>query len=139
MKTLVTGTAGSIGSHAAKRLPGCGEDVIGVDNMSDYYDVTLKEARLAPFAASHGYVHVHAELADPNAVEEVSATRKPQRVVKLTAHAGVRYANTNRHLYVSKNVTKFLHVLKLCRHHDVKHLVFASTSSADERETLHAK
>jgi len=129
MKVLVTGTAGFIGSHVALTLLARGDEVIGFDNLSDYYDVTLKQARLARFIDHPNYTHVHADLADRDAVEAVFATHKPQRVINLAAQAGVRYAATNPHVYVSSNVTGFLHILEGCRHHGVEHLVFASTSS----------
>ncbi|MCD9097676.1 NAD-dependent epimerase [Luteimonas fraxinea] len=129
MKILVTGTAGFIGSHVAMRLLDRGDEVIGFDNMSDYYDVTLKQARLARFADNPRYTHIAADLADREAVEAAFATHKPQRVINLAAQAGVRYAATNPHVYVSSNVTGFLHILEGCRHHGVEHLVFASTSS----------
>lgn len=129
MRILVTGTAGFIGSHLAMRLLERGDEVIGFDNLSDYYDVTLKQARLARFMDHPGYTHIQADLADRDAVEAAFATHKPQRVVNLAAQAGVRYAAQNPHVYVSSNVTGFLHILEGCRHHDVEHLVFASTSS----------
>ncbi|MEG3192348.1 NAD-dependent epimerase [Lysobacter sp. D1-1-M9] len=129
MKVLVTGTAGFIGSHVALKLLERGDEVIGFDNLSDYYDVNLKKARLARFMEHPGYTHVQADLADRAAVEDVFATYKPQRVINLAAQAGVRYAAQNPHVYVSSNVTGFLHILEGCRHHDVEHLVFASTSS----------
>lgn len=129
MKILVTGTAGFIGSHVAMRLLERGDEVIGFDNLSDYYDVTLKQARLARFADNPRYTHITADLADRAAVEAAFATHKPQRVVNLAAQAGVRYAAQNPHVYISSNVTGFLHVLEGCRHHGVEHLVFASTSS----------
>ena len=129
MKILVTGTAGFIGSHVAMRLLERGDEVIGIDNLSDYYDVTLKQARLARFGGNPRYTHVTADLADRAAVEAVFATHKPQRVVNLAAQAGVRYAAQNPHVYISSNVTGFLHVLEGCRHYGVEHLVFASTSS----------
>ena len=129
MKVLLTGTAGFIGSHVALKLLERGDEVIGLDNLNDYYDVTLKEARLARFSGHPRYTHVHADLADRDAVEATFATHKPQRVINLAAQAGVRYAAQNPHVYVSSNVTGFLHVLEGCRHHDVEHLVFASTSS----------
>ena len=119
MKILVTGTAGFIGSHLATRLLERGDHVVGFDNMSDYYDVNLKKARLARFINHPSYTHIEAEF----------ATHKPQRVVNLAAQAGVRYAAQNPHVYVSSNVTGFLHILEGCRHHGVEHLVFASTSS----------
>ena len=129
MKVLVTGTAGFIGSHVAMRLLERGDEVIGIDNMSDYYDVTLKQARLARFADNPRYTHIAADLADRAAIEAAFATHKPQRVINLAAQAGVRYAATNPHVYVSSNITGFLHILEGCRHHGVEHLVFASTSS----------
>jgi UDP-glucuronate 4-epimerase len=129
MKVLVTGTAGFIGSHLAMRLLERGDEVVGFDNMSDYYDVNLKKARLARFKDHPNYTHIEADLADRAAVEAAFATHKPQRVVNLAAQAGVRYAAQNPHVYVSSNVTGFLHILEGCRHHGVEHLVFASTSS----------
>ncbi|MBL0029983.1 MAG: NAD-dependent epimerase [Rhodanobacteraceae bacterium] len=129
MTTLITGTAGFIGSNVAMRLLARGERVIGLDNLSDYYDVNLKRARLARFADHPNYVHVYADLADRAAVEACFATHRPTRVVNLAAQAGVRYAAENPHVYVSSNVTGFLHILEGCRQHGVEHLVFASTSS----------
>ena len=129
MKVLVTGTAGFIGSHLAMRLLERGDEVIGFDNLSDYYDVNLKKARLARFIDHPGYTHITADLADRAAVEAAFAIHKPQRVVNLAAQAGVRYAAENPHVYVSSNVTGFLHILEGCRQHGVEHLVFASTSS----------
>jgi UDP-glucuronate 4-epimerase len=129
MRVLVTGTAGFIGSHVAQRLLDRGDEVIGFDNLNDYYDVALKRARLARLVDRPGYTHVQADLADRAAVEATFATHVPQRVVHLAAQAGVRYAAQNPHVYVSSNVTGFLHILEGCRHHGVEHLVFASTSS----------
>jgi UDP-glucuronate 4-epimerase len=129
VKVLVTGTAGFIGSHLAMRLLDRGDHVVGIDNMSDYYDVNLKKARLARFMDHPNYTHIQADLADRAAVELAFQTHKPQRVVNLAAQAGVRYAAENPHVYVDSNVTGFLHILEGCRHHGVEHLVFASTSS----------
>ncbi|MDR7135857.1 UDP-glucuronate 4-epimerase [Lysobacter niastensis] len=129
MKVLVTGTAGFIGSHVALKLLERGDQVIGFDSLNDYYDVNLKKARLARFMEHPNYTHIQADLADRAAVEAAFATHKPQRVINLAAQAGVRYAAENPHVYVSSNVTGFLHVLEGCRHHGVEHLVFASTSS----------
>ena len=129
MKVLVTGTAGFIGSHVALKLLERGDEVIGLDNLNDYYDVRLKKARLARFMEHPRYTHVHADLADRTAMEKAFATHAPQRVVHLAAQAGVRYAAENPHVYVSSNVTGFLHILEGCRRHAVEHLVFASTSS----------
>ena len=129
MKVLVTGTAGFIGSHVAMRLLDRGDQVVGFDNLNDYYDVTLKQARLARFADHPNYTHICADLADRDAVERVFVEHEPRRVINLAAQAGVRYAAQNPHVYVSSNVTGFLHILEGCRHHEVEHLVFASTSS----------
>jgi UDP-glucuronate 4-epimerase len=129
MRVLVTGTAGFIGSHVAQQLLARGDEVIGLDNLNDYYDVSLKQARLERLLATPGYTHVQADLADRAAMEALFASYQPRRVVHLAAQAGVRYAAQNPHVYVSSNVTGFLHVLEGCRHHGVEHLVFASTSS----------
>ena len=135
MKIMVTGTAGFIGSHVALRLLERGDEVIGIDNLSDYYDVNLKKARLARFDEHPGYTHVSADLSDREAIELAFARYRPQRVVNLAAQAGVRYAAENPHIYVSTNVTGFLHVIEGCRHHGVEHLVFASTSSVYGADT----
>ena len=129
MKVMVTGTAGFIGSHLAMRLLERGDEVVGFDNMSDYYDVNLKKARLGRFIGHPNYTHIQADLADRAAVEAAFGTHRPQRVVNLAAQAGVRYAAENPHVYVNSNVTGFLHILEGCRHNGVEHLVFASTSS----------
>ncbi|OOG66263.1 capsular biosynthesis protein CpsI [Rhodanobacter sp. B04] len=129
MKVLVTGTAGFIGSHVALKLLERGDEVVGFDNLNDYYDVNLKKARLARLTNHSRYAHVEGDLADRAAVERAFQTHKPQRVINLAAQAGVRYAAQNPHVYVSSNVTGFLHILEGCRHHGVEHLVFASTSS----------
>ena len=129
MKILVTGTAGFIGSHVAMRLLERGDEVVGIDNLSDYYDVELKKARLARFSEHPNYHHEPVDLSDRDAVEAVFARHKPQRVINLAAQAGVRYAAINPHIYVSTNITGFLHIIEGCRHHQVEHLVYASTSS----------
>jgi UDP-glucuronate 4-epimerase len=129
MRVLVTGSAGFIGSTLTLRLLARGDEVIGVDNLSDYYDVNLKRARLARYLDHKNYRHVQADLADREAIDALFAAHKPQRVVNLAAQAGVRYAMENPHVYVSSNVTGFLHILENCRHHAVEHLVYASTSS----------
>lgn len=135
MKVLVTGTAGFIGSHVAMHLLERGDEVIGIDNLSDYYDVNLKKARLARFDEHPRYTHVAADLSDRAEIELAFARHRPQRVVNLAAQAGVRYAAENPHIYVSTNITGFLHVIEGCRHHEVEHLVFASTSSVYGADT----
>jgi UDP-glucuronate 4-epimerase len=129
MKVLVTGTAGFIGSHVAMKLLARGDEVVGVDNMNAYYDVKLKQARLARVAGAGRYVHVAADLADRRAIEDAFRQHRPQRVINLAAQAGVRYAAENPHVYVDSNVTGFLHIIEGCRHFGVEHLVYASTSS----------
>ena len=129
MNVLVTGTAGFIGAAVATRLLERGERVLGIDNLNDYYNVALKQARLRPLLAHPGYTHLQVDLGDRAAVERAFADFRPQRVVNLAAQAGVRYAAKNPHAYAASNLTGFLHVLEGCRHHAVEHLVFASTSS----------
>jgi len=129
MTTLVTGSAGFIGSHVVLQLLARGEAVVGIDNLNDYYDVSLKQARLARLLEHPAYMQETIDLADRAAVEAVFAQHRPDRVINLAAQAGVRYAAENPHVYVASNVTGFLHVLEGCRQHGVEHLVFASTSS----------
>lgn len=129
MRVLVTGAAGFIGYHTAARLLERGHEVIGFDNLSPYYDVSLKEARLARLTGQEGFRFIKADLADRPAVEAVFAEEKPARVVHLAAQAGVRYSLDHPHAYVNANLVGFLHVLEGCRHHGVEHLVYASSSS----------
>ena len=126
---LVTGAAGFIGSHTAHRLLDRGDEVVGFDNVNDYYDPTLKEARLARLAARDGFRLVRGDLADRAAVERLFAETRPARVIHLAAQAGVRYSLTNPHTYVDSNLTGFLHILEGCRHHGAAHLTYASSSS----------
>ncbi|MDT3683214.1 MAG: NAD-dependent epimerase [Truepera sp.] len=126
---LVTGTAGFIGYHLAERLLARGDSVVGVDNVNDYYDVSLKEARLARLARHPGHRFEKLDLADRAALTRVFDEARPQVVVNLAAQAGVRYSLTNPHAYVDSNLVGFVNVLEACRHHDVEHLVYASSSS----------
>ena len=112
---LVTGSAGFIGSHVVLRLLSDGQRVIGFDNLNDYYDVSLKMARLARFVDHPRYTHITADLADRAAVEQVFAEHSPEYVIHLGAQAGVRYAAENPHVYTSSNVTGTLHILEGCR------------------------
>ena len=130
MNILVTGSAGFIGMHTAETLLARGDTVIGFDNLNDYYDVSLKQARLTRLQAHPNYIHITADLADRAAVEAVFAAHTPRRVIHLAAQAGVRYSKENPHVYADSNLTGFLHILEGCRHHGVDHLVYASTSSA---------
>jgi UDP-glucuronate 4-epimerase len=129
MKILVTGSAGFIGSTLTMRLLARGDEVLGIDNHNDYYDPAVKEARLARFAEHPSYSHLRIDLADKTAIEEAFATFKPQRVVNLAAQAGVRYSIENPMAYIDSNLVGFAHILEGCRHHNVEHLVYASSSS----------
>ncbi len=129
MKVLVTGTAGFIGSHVAHRLLDRGDEVIGIDNLNDYYEVSLKEARLARLLPKKGFTDVRLDIADRAGMEAIFAKHKPDRVVHLAAQAGVRYSLENPHAYVEANLVGHMNVLEGCRHNDVKHLVYASSSS----------
>lgn len=128
-KILVTGAAGFIGSHVAHRLIDRGDEVVGVDNLNDYYDVTLKEARLARLTPRQGFSFQKLELADRTAVADLFASGGFDKVIHLAAQAGVRYSLQNPHAYVDANLTATLNVLEGCRHNGVKHLAYASSSS----------
>jgi UDP-glucuronate 4-epimerase len=129
MKVLVTGVAGFIGSRTAEALLARGDEVFGVDNLNDYYDVNLKMTRLARMQGRNNFHFVKADLADGAAIDGVFAEFRPERVINLAAQAGVRYALENPRVYMDSNMTGFLNILEGCRHHGVEHLVFASSSS----------
>ncbi len=129
MKILVTGAAGFIGFHTAQRFLARGDEVVGLDNLNEYYDVTLKQARLARLTSHSRFRFIKLDLADNVGVAELFAHEKFQRVVHLAAQAGVRYSLQDPHAYVRSNVVGTLNVLEGCRHHGVEHLVYASTSS----------
>ena len=129
MKILVTGAAGFIGMHSSLRLLARGDHVVGVDNLNDYYDVSLKQARLARLT-SHDHFSFHQiSVEDKAAMENVFASEKPDRVIHLAAQAGVRYSLTNPHAYIDANLQGFINILEGCRHNDVTHLAYASSSS----------
>ncbi len=129
MKILVTGAAGFIGFHTAAKLLERGEEVVGLDNLNDYYDVRLKHGRLDLLRPSPGFRFVKLDLADRTGMAELFAREKFARVVHLAAQAGVRYSIQNPLAYVDSNVVGTANVLEGCRHHGVEHLVYASTSS----------
>jgi UDP-glucuronate 4-epimerase len=129
MKILVTGAAGFIGFHTTRKLLARGEEVVGLDNLNEYYDVTLKQARLAQLQKTPGFRFVKLDLVDQQGMVDLFAREKFQRVVHLAAQAGVRYSLEVPHAYVNSNVTGTLNVLEGCRYNQVEHLVYASTSS----------
>lgn len=129
MKVLITGTAGFIGSTLARRLLERGDEVVGVDNLNDYYDVNLKKARLERLLGYQGFTDERVSIENTQALEQVFARHQPQRVVNLAAQAGVRYSLVNPHAYISANIQGFMNILEGCRHHKVEHLVYASSSS----------
>jgi len=128
-KILVTGAAGFIGSHLSIRLLERGDEVIGLDNLNDYYEVSLKEARLARFSDHENFRLVKMDLSDREGMEALFAAEKFDKVVNLAAQAGVRYSIENPHAYIDSNIVGFTNVLEGCRHNQVKHLVYASSSS----------
>lgn len=126
---LVTGAAGFIGYHLAQRLLARGDDVVGLDNVNDYYDVALKQARLAQLERHPSFDFLKLDLADRDAIASLFERERFKGVINLAAQAGVRYSLTNPHAYIDANIVGFLNVLEGCRHGGVEHLVFASSSS----------
>lgn len=129
MKILVTGTAGFIGHALSLRLLARGDEVIGVDNLNDYYDVNLKQDRLAQLTDYDLFTDVRLDLEDDEGIRSLFQSQSPQRVVNLAAQAGVRYSLENPQAYVSANLVGFVNILEGCRHNQVEHLVYASSSS----------
>ena len=129
MKVLVTGSAGFIGSALSLRLLERGDEVIGIDCLNDYYDVVLKEARLERTMAHSSFTELRVSIDDRDAMADIFRTHQPQRVVNLPAQAGVRYSLENPLAYVDTNLLGFANILEGCRHNDVEHLVYASSSS----------
>ena len=129
MKVLVTGSAGFIGSALSLRLLARGDEVVGIDNLNDYYDIGLKKSRLARTLDHAGYTDVRIDLEDRAGIAELFRKHKPHRVVNLAAQAGVRYSIENPLAYVDTNLLGFANILEGCRHNDVEHLVYASSSS----------
>ncbi len=129
MAILVTGAAGFIGFHTARALLMRGGAVVGLDNVNAYYDVSLKEARLAELEGTDGFTFERVDLKDADEISRVFETYKPDRVIHLAAQAGVRYGMTHPRPYVDSNIMGFLNILEACRYCDVRHLIFASSSS----------
>jgi UDP-glucuronate 4-epimerase len=129
MRVLVTGAAGFIGSQLSRRLIERGDDVLGYDDLNDYYDPQLKRDRLAHVVPKEGFRFVEAKLEDRGALDRAFAEFRPQRVVNLAAQAGVRYSLQNPRAYVDSNLVGFINVLEACRQGEVEHLVYASSSS----------
>jgi UDP-glucuronate 4-epimerase len=129
LKILVTGAAGFIGFHTSKYLLERGDTVVGLDNFNDYYDVALKEGRAAMLGGYDSFKMVRMDLADRSGIEALFAEEKFDKVVNLAAQAGVRYSIENPHAYIDSNIVGFVNILEGCRHNDVKHLVYASSSS----------
>ena len=129
MKVLVTGAAGFIGMHCIERLLARGDQVVGIDNLNDYYDVTLKESRLARIADHAAFRFHRVSIEDKEAMAGIFAEEKPDRVIHLAAQAGVRYSLENPHAYIDANLQGFMNILEGCRHNDVAHLAYASSSS----------
>ena len=129
MKILLTGAAGFIGMHCIERLLARGDSVVGVDNLNDYYDVTLKHNRLARIADHENFSNHVISVEDRDAMAKLFAAEKPDRVIHLAAQAGVRYSLENPHAYIDANLQGFMNILEGCRHNEVEHLVYASSSS----------
>lgn len=129
MKVLLTGAAGFIGMHTALRLLARGDEVVGIDNLNDYYEVSLKESRLAQLRDQPGFRFIRLDVADREGIARLFAEESFDRVVHLAAQAGVRYSLKNPHAYADSNLTGFVNILEGCRHSQVAHLVYASSSS----------
>jgi len=129
MKILVTGSAGFIGHALSLRLLQRGDEIVGIDNLNDYYDVNLKQDRLSHLTANPNFVNLQCNLEDAESIASAFENHKPQRVVNLAAQAGVRYSLESPQTYISSNLVGFINILEGCRYHDVEHLVYASSSS----------
>lgn len=136
MRLLITGAAGFIGFHLARSRLEQGDIVIGIDNLNDYYDVRLKQARLELLQVYDQFEFYHDDVVDADNLRTIFDRHKPDRVVHLAAQAGVRYSLTNPQQYIQSNLVGFGNILEVCRHHQIEHLVYASTSSVYGANTL---
>jgi len=136
MKFLVTGAAGFIGFHTSKYLLDRGDSVIGIDNINDYYDPSLKEARLSQLIDNERFTFHKIDIIDKVAVDTIFEAESPEYIIHLAAQAGVRYSLENPYAYIDSNITGFMNILEACRHFSVKHLTFASSSSVYGANTL---
>ncbi|MEA5114134.1 MAG: NAD-dependent epimerase [Geobacteraceae bacterium] len=128
-KILVTGAAGFIGFHVSQRLLDRGDEVVGFDSLNDYYDVSLKEARLKQLEGKNGFTFIRGDLSDRRLMADLFAGGNFEKVIHLAAQAGVRYSIVNPHAYIDSNIVGFMNILEGCRHNGVKHLAYASSSS----------
>lgn len=129
MRLLITGVAGFIGFHLAKFRLERGDSVIGIDNLNDYYDVSLKQARLEQLQTYPNFSFYQIDITDMQTINTIFASHQPQRVINLAGQAGVRYSLTNPHAYVQANIIGFTNIIEACRHHQIEHLIYASSSS----------
>lgn len=136
MKILVTGAAGFIGIHVVKKLLERGDKIVGIDNLNDYYDVTLKEARLKTVKQDSNFKFETIDISDKENLDKIFKKEKPQKVINLAAQAGVRYSLKNPNAYIKANIEGFMNILEACRYNDIEHLVYASSSSVYGSNTL---
>ena len=129
MKILITGSAGFIGFHTAKALCETDNEVTGIDNLNDYYDVALKQARINQLEQLSNFHFIKSDIANHLEIQKLFETQKFDYVIHLAAQAGVRFSLENPHAYLTSNLAGFLNILEACRNHSIKHLVFASSSS----------